>query len=69
MDQVSMMAGGMPAQPGNHMNNGMQRPQGNATQQMHAAVLQSLQRGMAEFAGGWQATHDIRDRSTRIMHL
>ena len=49
---------------------GMQRPQqGNASQQMYANIINELKKGTDRFVGGWQQTHSVGDRATRIMQL
>lgn len=66
-----MLPNGMnPMGMGMGAGGGMQRPQpGNQSQQMYANIAQELKKNMHKFVGGWQQSHPIGDRATRIMQL
>jgi len=68
MEHMNLMPNGMPAQ-GPHMNR-MQQPQpGNGMQQLHASILAQMKNDMHNFAGKWQSTYDLRDRSQKVLQL
>ncbi|KAK3716472.1 hypothetical protein LTR37_006368 [Vermiconidia calcicola] len=72
MEQQNILANGMPPQNMNmNMNmNSMQRPQpGNSMQQLHARIMDNLQRRMGTLPPGWQSTFDLGQRANRIMQL
>jgi len=49
--------------------NAMQRPQpGNVSQQLHATILNHMQR-QGQVGTGWQSTFDIRQRAAQVMQL